>query len=158
MKAIFALIACGAVAAPIVSVAQESTGQEPAKLSCIKDVTYSHDFLAKYPRAPAGCREVEMRDGMKWIRFQAKVVRMKGNKVTADFIDNHDQPIATLTFASTDPNERVEVDGKNIKFSQLKRDDELTFWVPESRFGFYASPLAQQKSKLTLVSDETALR
>ena len=150
MKAIFALVVCGAAAAPLLSAAQE-----PEKLSCIKDVVYSQQFLAKYPRAPAGCREVELRDGQKWIRFEARVVKVDGNQMTADFIDNHDQTIATLTFQAG-PNAMVQVDGRDTKYKNLKSGDDLTLWVPESRFGFYSNP--KPSTQLTLINDGTAQR
>ena len=139
------------VATPFVAVAQEP------KLSCIKDIVYSQEFLARYPKAGAACREVVMKDGTKWARFDADVVAVKDNQVTANFIDNHKQSIATLTFAAS-PEARVKVEGKDVKFSALRAGDSLSFWVPESRVGFYAAPGASENAKLALVSDDTATR
>jgi hypothetical protein len=140
------------VAAPLLGATQE-----PPKLSCIKDVTYSQEFLTRYPKAGAACREVVVKDGKKWVRFDADVVKVNKSQVTANFMDNYRQSIATLTFKAS-PQAQVVVDGKESKFSSLRKGDTLSFWVPESRMGFYAAPGASESRKLALVDDTTKLR
>jgi hypothetical protein len=119
--------------APLVGLADEP------KLSCIKDVTYSQEFLAKYPKAGAACREVVMKDGQKWIRFDAHVVKVSGIEVTAELIDDFNNAVGKLTVSAA-PDVAVDMNGKPTKYGQLKTGDELSFWVPESRWGFYAAP------------------
>jgi len=45
---------------PLAAVAQD---QPPngSKFSCVTGITYSQEFLSRYPRAGAACREVQMR-------------------------------------------------------------------------------------------------
>ena len=87
------LVALAAV--PLVSAAADES-----KLSCLKDFTYSQDFLHRHPKAGAVCREVVMKDGQKWARFDARVVGLKDNQVTVNFIDGASQPVETLTFTA----------------------------------------------------------
>jgi hypothetical protein len=157
MKAVVKLLVCGVVATPVMAIAQEAKdteSQNQAGLSCIKDTLYSREFLTKYPRAPAACREVVMRDGQKWIRFEAEVVSVTGNDVNANFIDEFDQVVANLTFAAQ-PDARVVVDGREMKYSALQKGDTLTFWMSENRFGFYGSPNDNPGDKLAVVSSES---
>jgi hypothetical protein len=158
MKSLAKIFAAVLVAAvPLVGFGDDESKDQP-KLSCIKDITFSPEFLAKYPAAGAACREVVMKNGEKWARFDANVVKVKGNEVTADFIDNYGQTISTLTFvASADA--RVIEDGKQVKFSSLEPGHKLTFYVPESRVGFYAAPgSAQGTTKLAVVSETSKVR
>jgi hypothetical protein len=127
-------------ATPLVGAAAD----EP-KLSCVKDFTYSQDFLNRHPKAGAACREVIKKGGQKWARFDARVVEMKGNQVTVKFIDTANQPVETLTFTAP-PDARVVVRGQEMTYGALGEGDTLSFWLPESRVGFYSAPGA---SKLT---------
>ena len=140
------------VATPFVAVAADAP-----TMSCLKDIVYSQEFLARYPKAGAACREVVMKDGTKWARFDADVVAVKKDQVTANFIDEYKQSVATLTFAAA-PDARVKVEGKDVKYSSLKPGDTLSFWMPESRVGFYASPGAAENTKLAVVSDTATRR
>jgi len=140
-----------AATASLPVLAQEETG----KLSCIKDITYSQEFLARYPKAGAACREVVMRDGEKWVRFEADVVKVDGNHVTTDFMDTYGNQVARLTFAAT-PDARVDVEGRSVKYSDLEPGDKLTFWAPEKSVGFYAAPGAARSTQLSLVTDSGA--
>ena len=80
---------------------------------------------------------------------------MPAMSVTADFTSSYENTISTLTFAMN-PDARVQINGKDVKASELKRGDSLSFWVPESRAGFYAAPGAAESRKLALVSSTPA--
>jgi len=152
-RAMFAAIVLSV--APLVCLAGEEAGQP--QLSCIKDITYSHEFLAKYPKAGAACREVAMKDGTKWVRFEAEVTRIKGNQLTANFLDKYENSVAKLTFQA-DPSATLEVDGKEIPYKRLRGGDHLSVWMPESKVGFYSAPGSLHNQQLSLVRDESAQR
>lgn len=149
MKLVLAVLA----GAPLVGVAQEQP--QPTQLNCIKDVTYSHEFLAKYPKAPAACQEVVEANGQKWVRFNAKTRSAHDGQATFDFMNSYGNPVATLTFAFT-PDAQVTVDGRPVMASSLKGGEEVVFWMPEKRFGFYAQAGAPESQKFRLVSTETS--
>jgi hypothetical protein len=128
--------------------------QTQPELSCIKDITYSHEFLAKYPQAPAACQQVVEQHGQKWARFNGKTETVQNGQAKFVFSDTYGNPVAHLTFAFT-PNAQVDVQGRQIMASCLREGDEITFWVPESRFGFYAQPGATENKQFRLVSSES---
>jgi len=130
---------------------------EQSKLSCIKDFTFSHEFLAKHPNAGAACREVAIKDGMKWVRFEAEVTKVQKHQITANFLDSYNNTVATLTFKAS-PDARLEVNGSESGYDDLKSGDKLTVWMPEAKVGFYAEPGALKSERLSLVSDDTAQR
>jgi hypothetical protein len=146
MRAALRIGACLLAVAPLVALADD----EP-KLSCIKDVRYSEDFLQKYPNAAAACREVVVKNGEKWVRFEANVASVKGNEVTADFVDPTDQVVSTLTFA-TPKDATIVVDGKKTRYSDLSKGDRLYVWMPEKRAAFYTEPQSSNSQKLAVVN------
>jgi hypothetical protein len=125
--------------------------------SCIKHITFSQEFLASYPNAGAACREVKVENGVKWARFDADVVRVSGNQVTANFVDTSNRNLSAITFEAT-PDSRVEVNGRPIRFQALRGGDRLSVWMPESRVGFYAEPGTSESDKLTVISHTPAQR
>ena len=130
---------------------------DSAKTSCQKGIVFSQEFLQKYPNAAKACRDVVVKDGKKYARFDATVVNVKKDEVTADFMDAYNQKVTTVTFSTT-PDARVQMEGNEVKVSELKAGDMLTFWVPESRAGFYAAPGASESRKLAVVSSTAAER
>jgi hypothetical protein len=146
MRAALTVCASLLAVAPLVALADD----EPS-LSCVKDVRYSAEFLEKYPHAAAACREVVMKNGQKWIRFDATVAGIKGNEVTADFMDTSDQVVSTLTFV-TPKDATLMVDGKETKYSSLAKGDRLYVWMPEKRAAFYTEPQDSSVQKLAVVN------
>ena len=128
---------------------------EPTKLSCIKDVTFSQEFLAKYPKAGAACREVVAKNGQKWVRFSAHVVKVSGINVTAELIDDFNNVVGTVTVNAA-PDAPIDMDGKPAQYSQLQVGDKLSFWVPESRYGFYAAPGTLKTGQFRVVNNGPA--
>jgi len=144
--------------------AQHESAQGQSKLaegetssSCIGHFTFSHEFLSRYPDAGGACREVKVQDGHKWARFDADVVRVQSNQLTANFVDRHDRNLGTITFDAS-PDFRVDMDGRQTRVSALRPGDKLSFWMPEDRAGFYAGPQALDSDKLAVVDTAPARR
>ena len=138
--------------AVLIEIPLTGVAQEQPKLTCVNDITYSQEFLAKFPNAGAACNEVVMANGQKWVRFNAKVKQVEGNHLTVSFIDSHENPVSTLTF-SFDPTARVTLEDNEQKAaSSLKKGEKLMVWMPESRLGFYAQPGAAESKHFALVS------
>jgi hypothetical protein len=163
------LTAAALIAMPLAALAQDQSPQQgtttstqrleegQTSSSCIKNITFSQEFLTRYPNAGAACREVKVEDGVKWARFDADVARRSGNQVTANFVDTFNRKLAAITFEAT-PDARVEVNGRPVPFRGLRVGDRLSFWMPESRVGFYAEPGTSESDKLTVVSNTPAQR
>jgi len=149
MNAFGRLVLLALAAVPVAAMAAE--GEQP-QLSCIKDVAFSHEFLERYPNAAPACREVQMKDGEKWVRFESKVTKVKNGNVTLDFLNVRGDTLATVT-VKPKPDARVTIDGKKKKYSTLRAGDKLGFWMPESRLGFYSEPGASKINQLDIISD-----
>ena len=137
--------------------AQSKLQEGQSSRSCISNIVFSQEFLARYPRAGGACREVKVENGQKWARFDADVVRVRKNRVTANFVDRSDKNLGRITFDAAN-DARVEVNGRQRRFSSLKPGDKLSFWMPETRVGFYAEPGALETTQLAVVSTEPARR
>ena len=131
-------------AMPVVGVAQEQP-----KLRCAEFV-YSQQFLKYYPKAPAACREVIAKNGQQWVRFDAKVVKVDGNNVTANFLNEMNVTVLTLTFTAP-PDATVDMGGKQVKYSALGEGQEISVWAPHSRIGFFSAPGALDSGELKVI-------
>jgi hypothetical protein len=140
----------GLIAIPVIGGAQQ--------LSCVKDITYSQEFLAKFPRAGAACNEVVAANGQKWVRYTAEVKGVEGNHLTVAFIDNHENPVSTMTFAF-DPTARVTMENNEEKAaSTLEEGQKVKVWMPENKIGFYAGPGAAKSQHFALVTTKGATK
>jgi hypothetical protein len=129
---------------PLVGLAQDKS-----KPTCTNFV-FSQQFLKAYPKGPAACREVVEKDGLKWVRFDAKVTDVTGTEVTADILNAMSAPILTLTFTAP-ADATLDVGGQQAKFSTLRSGQEISIWSPESRVGFYAAPGALNSGKFKVI-------
>jgi hypothetical protein len=137
------------VAIPIVASAQNTE----RRLSCVKDITYSKEFLSKFPDAGAACIEAKTANGKKWIRFNAEVKKKEGDHLTVEFLDKEEKAVTTMIFAF-DPNATIMMEDKSVKAaSAAEEGDKIMVWVPETRFDLYAKPGASQSEHFTLVSN-----
>lgn len=145
VRVMWMLVALSAL--PLAAAAADATKADEPKLSCLSNFTFSQDFLHRHPKAGAACREVVMKDGQKWARFEARLVEVKGEKVTVDFIDSANRHVETMTFDAP-ADARVIVNGQPMTYRALGKGDPLSFWLPESRAGFYAQPGATKLAEV----------
>jgi hypothetical protein len=125
--------------------------KEP-KLSCTTDITYSKDFLAKFPKAPVACNGVKEMKGEHWALFTAEVKKVQGDHLTVTFTDKQEKPVSTMTF-SFDPEAQVTTEDDQPKLaSKLDEGEKIKVWMPESRIGLYAKPGASESKHFALVS------
>jgi hypothetical protein len=123
---------------------------EEKSLSCIKDVLYNQEFLDAYPKAPAACRSVQVKDGKKWVQFVGEVTKSKGNEVTVSMKNVAGDSMGEITFAPTS-DARLTMEGKATKYSELRPGDKFDIYVPENQYGFYAEPGAATMKELPIV-------
>jgi hypothetical protein len=106
------------------------------------DMTYKKEFLDKYPKAPAVCRTVSVKNGVHSAMFSGKVVGMDKGSVTVQFTNVVGDPVAgmdPLTFTPTSGS-KLHVNGKVESYKDLKKGDKLDFWVSENRVGVVTDP------------------
>ncbi len=147
MKTILTLAIAASITIPFASQAQDTS------LSCVKDITFSQAFLAKFPRAGAACNQVITANGQKWVRFNAEVKHVESNHLTVDFIDKYKNAVSEMTFAFDPLAQVMKENGEHIVASRLDPGDKLQVWMPENRLGFYADPGAIASEHFSLVSE-----
>jgi hypothetical protein len=128
--------------------AQPALAAHPPGPAC-QDITWNADLLKAFPRAPAACQEVIVRNGKKFARFDAKVVSVAPEGVVVKFLNTAGDPGRAITL-KPGPNASVEIDGKKVEFSSLKKDDKLTFLVPEKTVGVISDPDDTAQSTIVL--------
>ena len=141
-----------AVTLPLAIGAQHLSAQtvDPEKLPKVacSSLTFSHDFLDKYPRAPAACQEARIYQGKKYAKFEGKVFLTDPSFITVQLFNVAGDPIETVSL-KPNPGVMLMVNGQQEKFSELRVGDPVTFWVSENRFSIYGTPGASASAEGT---------
>ena len=143
MKIKFSVILATLLVVPVVAVAADEIG--------CQSVNFGADVLEKFPNALKACRGVKEKDGVGYARYVAKVVDNSKGNLTVVFEDKDGKGVSKVVFAPT-ADQGLNMGGKDVKYSSLKKGDVIDMWVPHSRFGLYGTPGGP---KLTVVSQET---
>jgi hypothetical protein len=108
------------------------------KVNCTS-LTFSHDFLDQYPKAPAACQEARIYQGKKYAKFSGKVYLTDPAFITIQVFNVRGDPLDTISFKGN-PDAVLYVNGQREHFSELKVGDPVTFWISENRFSLFAAP------------------
>jgi hypothetical protein len=104
--------------------------------ACMK-IKWNAQFLKEHPRAPAGCQEVDTRNGQRYAKFSGTVKSMANGTAVVAMKNVAGTEVGNIT-VSTSGSGMVTINGKETKASDLKVGDNLNFYVHEGDFG--ASP------------------
>jgi hypothetical protein len=98
------------------------------------DVQWSEEMRQRYPDIDSACRSVEERNGKKYVRFEGTVRSASASKLDVDFRGGGR--------VQMEPPEGTQIymNGKQIPVSDLRRGDQLTFYVPEDRMSVQFYP------------------
>jgi hypothetical protein len=114
-------------------------------------VNWNKDLLEQYPRLAEGCQEVLISDGRKWARFSADLIRTNGDgSVTLNFKDRQDRSMEQLTLMPAAA-QRVSIDGRDYRFSELPRGQQLNLYVPEGMYALALMPGAASEQLAQIV-------
>ena len=113
---------------------------EPAVQSATcAEVEWAQDLLEQYPRIAEGCQEVVVSEGVKWARFDAEYVRRSQDRVTMNFKDRQGRSMGEITVLPA-PEQRVSIEGREYRFSELSRGQQVNIYVPERMFAVAVEP------------------
>lgn len=98
------------------------------------NIEWNPTFLKDYPTAPAACREVTVKDGVKYATFNGKVSKVGHDYVQVEVSDVSDNPISMIAF-QIGAGGRITLGDRVVAVKDLQAGDRLTFWVREGRFG-----------------------
>jgi hypothetical protein len=133
MNNLQSLLLC-AIAAPVIGLAAEAPLAVDTPGNSCANIQWNSAFLKEMPKAAAACREVTVKDGVKFAKFNGKVSKVGNNFVQVEVSDVADIPISTIAF-QTGVGGRITLNDKVIKVADLRLGDKLTFWVHEGQFG-----------------------
>ena len=114
---------------------------EPPKETCA-NIKWNQEFLREYPKAPVACREVVVKNGVKYAMFKGAVSKVHSHVVVVEISNVAGTPISEIGF-DVGAGGRVTMDGVAKKVKDLRVGDQLTFWVREDQFG--VSPTLTEK-------------
>jgi hypothetical protein len=129
-----------AIYAPLVK-AQQVDPEKLPKVAC-SSLTYSQEFIGKYPKAGAACQEARVYKGKRYAKFNGKIAAKDPAYLTVEVHNVAGDPLDTVTF-KPNASAKLLVNGKPEAFSELQVGDPVTFWISENRFSFYSSPGGQ---------------
>lgn len=109
------------------------------RASC-EEVNWHRDLLGSYPWVTDACHEVIIIDGQKWARFQGAFQRMNGDgSITSEFRNRQGRARGSIALMPG-PDQRVLLDGRPYRFSELREGQILDFYVPEGMYAFSITP------------------
>lgn len=117
-----------AIAVPAIAAAADA----PKELC--SDIKWSQDFLKDYPKAPAACRAVVVKDGVKYAQFDGHVKKIGNDVVEVEIHNVANTAISEIGF-QVGTGGTINLNGKVVKVKDLQIGDLLTFWVPEGVYG-----------------------
>jgi hypothetical protein len=127
-------LALSLIAVPTIVYAANTAPIVKAPKETCSNIEWNSAFLKDYPTAPAACREVIVKDGVKYATFNGKVSKVGHDYVQVEVSDVSDNPISMIAF-QIGTGGRVTLGDKVEAVKDLKVGDHLTFWVREGRFG-----------------------
>ena len=108
---------------------QSSFAQQP---SC-NDLNFTGPVAREFPDARRACLDVVERDGRDFAHFQARIREVRGGTVEAEFKmpdGTYSRPISV----TPDPSARVRIQGRDYRWRDLSRGQELDVWLPPDRW------------------------
>ena len=120
------------------------TVEKGTQIACT-EVKYSAEFLSRYPDAPAACLEARDTDGKRYAKFNARVFLNSADRTTVELLNVRGDRLSTFSFKPA-PEAGVNINGKKVKFTDLKKGETITFWVSEDRMTASELPGSTEES------------
>jgi hypothetical protein len=98
-----------------------------------RDLNFTGPIAREFPNARDACLGVVTRNGQQFAHFQARVTNVRGNTVEAEFKmpdGRYGRPISV----TPDPEARVRIAGRNYRYRDLSRGQELDVYLPPDRW------------------------
>ena len=115
--------------------------------ACMK-IQWNAKFLKDHPNAPAGCQEVDTRDGVRYAKFSGTVKSVSGGQATVAMKNVAGTERGTI-MVDVSGDKMITINGKQEKAGDVKPGDNLNFYVKEGDFG--ASPTMEPEKSATVM-------
>lgn len=113
-------------------------------------VNVGADVLAKFPNAAKACHDVKEQNGGIYMHYVGEVVAADKDSVTVDMLDTKGKGIVRVKFAPAE-GQTAKFEGKDAKYTSLKKGTKLDFYIEHSQWGLFASP---EGKRMTILSRE----
>lgn len=97
------------------------------------DIVFSSDISSRFPNARSACLDVVDKNGQRFAHFKARIVRVSGNTVEAEFRQADGSWGRPVQF-QPDPSARVRIAGQSYRYRDLSRGQELDVYLPPDRW------------------------
>jgi len=109
-------------------------------------VHWSEKSLQMYPTIGSACQSVQTREGKRYVKFSGVMKKNEGGKrITVDFKDGGEIVLAPP------PETTLYVDGRKTTIAQLRKGDELNFYIAEDRLAAQIPETETQLTHMTIV-------
>jgi hypothetical protein len=116
---------------PAVAMAAETMGCD--------NVNIGAEVMAKFPNIRSTCQEVKEREGGIYIRFVGDVVSASKDKATVRIKDRSGKDVSEMEIG-WDAGQKIKIGGNEMNFSDLRKGDQLDFWIEHSKWGLFSKP------------------
>lgn len=97
------------------------------------DIVFIEQVSSRFPEAKDACRDIVERDGEQYAHFQARIVRVRGSEVQAEFRlpdGTYGPPVAFTPPRSA----RVRIEGRSYRYGELSSGQNLDVYLPPDRW------------------------
>jgi hypothetical protein len=109
--------------------------QASAQGNC-PDIDFASQLTQQYPNISNACLGVVTRNGEPYAHFMAEIDGVSGNRVRVKF-RHPDGSYGPIQSVDTDPTQRVEINGRQYRYRDLSRGQQLDVYVPPDLWEFH---------------------
>ena len=122
------------------------------------ELSWQKEIVARYPNIAAACQEVVVSNGVPFARFTGELVQVnRDGTVKVDFKDREGRSMGKATTLQPAPAQRVLIEGRAYRFSELPLRQQLSMYIPEARLVVTTEPTAPPEAVAKIVLEESAV-
>lgn len=122
------------------------------------ELSWEQAIVARYPNIAAACQEVVVSNDIPFARFTGELVRVnRDGSVRIDFKDREGRSLGRATTLQPAPTQRVLIEGRAYRFSELPLGQELSMYIPEARLVVATELSAPPAAVARIVFEEPAV-
>jgi hypothetical protein len=122
------------------------------------ELSWQREIVTRYPNIAAACQEVVVSNGVPFARFTGELVQVnRDGSVKVDFKDRDGRSLGKATTLQPAPAQRVLIEGRTYRFSELPLRQQLSMYIPEQRLVVVTEPTAPPEAVAKIVLEEPAV-
>jgi hypothetical protein len=108
-------------------------------ITACNQVNFGEDVLAKFPNIKEACQKVMEKDGGVYVKFTGEVIAVGKDELTVQIKDRNGKGVSEMVMGFA-PDQTINARGVETRFADLKKGDELHFYVERARWGLFSQP------------------